>query len=96
MCVDSADSTRTYSNHCVEIFNTLGIEAARAAIMKELRKLIVFDGSYVNHCHLALCDLMTHRRSLVAITRHRINRADTGALTRCKYRPKYVVKNVSF
>ncbi|KAF9007912.1 beta and beta-prime subunits of DNA dependent RNA-polymerase [Cyathus striatus] len=86
MCIDGVDFTRTYSNSCVEIFNVLGIEAARAAIMRELRGVIEFDGSYVNYRHLALlCDLMTHRGTLMAITRHGINRADTGALMRCSF-----------
>ncbi|PCH33167.1 RNA polymerase II large subunit [Wolfiporia cocos MD-104 SS10] len=86
MCIDGVDFKRTYSNSCVEIFNVLGIEAARAAIMKELRGVIEFDGSYVNYRHLALlCDLMTHRGSLMAITRHGINRADTGALMRSSF-----------
>jgi DNA-directed RNA polymerase II subunit RPB1 len=57
MCIDGVDFRRTYSNSCVEIFNVLGIEAARAAIMKELRNVIE---SYVNYRHLALlCDIMT-------------------------------------
>ena len=86
MTIDGVDYRRTYSNSCVEIFNVLGIEAARAAIMKELRNVIEFDGSYVNYRHLALlCDLMTHRGNLMAITRHGINRADTGALMRCSF-----------
>ncbi|KAI0757559.1 beta and beta-prime subunits of DNA dependent RNA-polymerase [Daedaleopsis nitida] len=86
MCIDGVDFKRTYSNNCVEIFDVLGIEAARAAIMKELRNVIEFDGSYVNYRHLALlCDLMTHRGTLMAITRHGINRADTGALMRCSF-----------
>lgn len=86
MCIDGVDFRRTYSNSCVEIFNVLGIEAARNAIMKELRGVIEFDGSYVNYRHLALlCDLMTHRGTLMAITRHGINRADTGALMRCSF-----------
>lgn len=86
MCLDGVDFTRTYSNNCVEIFNILGIEAARAAIMKELRNVIEFDGSYVNYRHLALlCDLMTQRGHLMAITRHGINRADTGALMRSSF-----------
>ncbi|CAK5279790.1 unnamed protein product [Mycena citricolor] len=86
MCIDGVDYKRTYSNNCVEIFDVLGIEAARAAILKEIRGVIEFDGSYVNYRHLAiLCDLMTHRGSLMAITRHGINRADTGALMRCSF-----------
>ena len=43
MCLDGVDFTRTYSNNCVEVFNVLGIEAAWAAIMKELRHLRVDD-----------------------------------------------------
>ncbi|TIB06195.1 hypothetical protein E3P96_00699 [Wallemia ichthyophaga] len=84
--VKHVDATRTYSNHCQEIFEVLGIEAARNAILKELRNVIEFDGSYVNYRHLALlCDLMTNRGRLMAITRHGINRADTGALMRCSF-----------
>lgn len=86
MCIEGVDFRRTYSNSCVEIFKVLGIEAARAALLKELRSVIEFDGSYVNFRHLALlCDLMTHRGSLMAITRHGINRAETGALMRCSF-----------
>ncbi|KIJ45198.1 hypothetical protein M422DRAFT_251383 [Sphaerobolus stellatus SS14] len=86
MCIDGVDFTRTYSNNCVEIFQVLGIEAARGALLRELRGVIEFDGSYVNYRHLALlCDLMTQRGSLMAITRHGINRAETGALMRCSF-----------
>ncbi len=86
LCVDGVDFTRTTSNSCPEIFSVLGIEAARAALLKELRSVIEFDGSYVNYRHLALlCDLMTNRGQLMAITRHGINRADTGALMRCSF-----------
>ncbi|KAF8201085.1 beta and beta-prime subunits of DNA dependent RNA-polymerase [Mycena galopus ATCC 62051] len=86
MCIDGVDFKRTYSNSPVEVFNVLGIEAARAAILKELRNVIESDSSYVNYRHLALlCDLMTHRGTLMAITRHGINRADTGALMRCSF-----------
>ncbi|KAJ7919222.1 hypothetical protein B0H13DRAFT_2320639 [Mycena leptocephala] len=67
--------------HCVEIFDVLGIEAAHAAILKELRDVIEWDGSYINYRHLALlCDLMTHWGTLTALTRHGFN---TGASKRC-------------
>jgi DNA-directed RNA polymerase II subunit RPB1 len=86
MCIDNVDFTRTYSNNCVEVFQVLGIEAARNSILKELRNVIEFDGSYVNFRHLALlCDLMTQRGTLMSITRHGINRVDTGALMRCSF-----------
>ena len=48
--------------------------------------VISFDGSYVNYRHLALlCDTMTSRGHLMAITRHGINRQDTGPLMKCSF-----------
>ncbi|KAG8902646.1 DNA-directed RNA polymerase II subunit rpb1 [Tulasnella sp. 403] len=86
LCVDGVDFSRTVSNSCPEIFSVLGIEAARASLLKELRSVIEFDGSYVNYRHLALlCDVMSNRGHIMAITRHGINRADTGALMRCSF-----------
>jgi hypothetical protein len=43
------DPTRTVSNDLVEIINDLGIEAVRQSLMRELRNVIEFDGSYVNY-----------------------------------------------
>ncbi|CDS13468.1 Putative DNA-directed RNA polymerase(Fragment) [Lichtheimia ramosa] len=86
MCQRGVDERRTYSNNTVEIMEVLGIEATRKALLKELRNVIEFDGSYVNYRHLALlCDVMTNRGHLMAITRHGINRAETGALMRCSF-----------
>ena len=39
------DATRTVSNHLVEIIDVLGIEAARLALLREMRGVIEFDGS---------------------------------------------------
>ncbi|RUP44083.1 hypothetical protein BC936DRAFT_149965 [Jimgerdemannia flammicorona] len=86
MCLDGVDAKKTLSNNCVEVMEVLGIEATRASLLAELRKVIEFDGSYVNYRHLALlCDVMTNRGHLMAITRHGINRAETGALMRCSF-----------
>jgi DNA-directed RNA polymerase II subunit RPB1 len=86
LTIPGVDTTRTYSNHFIQIFEVFGIEATRSALMKELTQVLAFDGSYVNHRHLALLvDVMTSRGHLMAITRHGINRADTGALMRCSF-----------
>ncbi|KAL1914514.1 DNA-directed RNA polymerase II subunit RPB1 [Calcarisporiella thermophila] len=86
LCQEGVDHRRTYSNNCLEIMDVLGIEATRAALLKELRAVIEFDASYVNYRHLALlCDVMTMHGHLMAITRHGINRAETGALMRCSF-----------
>ncbi|RWS27708.1 DNA-directed RNA polymerase II largest subunit-like protein [Leptotrombidium deliense] len=80
------DPVRTYSNDICEIFQVLGIEAVRKAVEKELTHVISFDGSYVNYRHLALlCDVMTAKGHLMAITSHGINRQDVGALMRCSF-----------
>ena len=48
--------------------------------------MIEFDGSYVNYRHLAiLCDVMTSRGHLMAITRHGINRNGNGPLAQCSF-----------
>ncbi|PMD18480.1 putative DNA-directed RNA polymerase II subunit rpb1 [Hyaloscypha hepaticicola] len=75
LTVPGVDTTRTYSNHFIQVFEVF-----------ELTQVLAFDGSYVNHRHLALLvDVMTSRGHLMAITRHGINRADTGALMRCSF-----------
>eukprot|EP01087_Luapelamoeba_hula_P008948 TRINITY_DN2277_c0_g1_i2.p1 TRINITY_DN2277_c0_g1~~TRINITY_DN2277_c0_g1_i2.p1 ORF type:complete len:1803 (+),score=263.71 TRINITY_DN2277_c0_g1_i2:156-5564(+) len=80
------DASRTSSNNIVEVIEVLGIEAVRGALFKELRNVISFDGSYVNYRHLAmLADVMTYRGHLMAITRHGINRVETGPLMRCSF-----------
>ena len=86
LTVPGVDTTRTYSNSFSDIFEVFGIEATRSALLRELTQVLAFDGSYVNHRHLALLvDVMTSRGHLMAVTRHGINRADTGALMRCSF-----------
>jgi DNA-directed RNA polymerase II subunit RPB1 len=86
LTVEGVNIHRTYSNDLWQIVDVFGIEAARAALMHELGNVLSFDGSYVNNRHLALLvDIMTYRGSIAAVTRHGINRADTGALMRCSF-----------
>ena len=86
LATKDVDSRRTYTNDVVEIFDVLGIEAVRKAIEREMNHVISFDGSYVNYRHLALlCDVMTTKGHLMAITRHGINRQDVGPIMRCSF-----------
>lgn len=86
LAIPGVDTTRTYSNRFTEVFEVFGIEATRSAILRELTQVLSFDGSYVNHRHLALlCDIMTARGYVMAVTRHGINKSDTGALMRCSF-----------
>jgi DNA-directed RNA polymerase II subunit RPB1 len=86
LCEEHIDFTRTVSNDIVEIIQVLGVEAVRAALLNELRHVLMFDGNYVNYRHLSvLCDVMTFRGYLMAVTRHGINRQDSGPLLRCSF-----------
>ncbi|CAF3867330.1 unnamed protein product [Rotaria sordida] len=80
------DSRRTYTNDIVEIFDVLGIEAVRKSIEHEINFVMSSDGSYVNYRHLALlCDIMTTKGHLMAITKHGINRLNVGPIMRCSF-----------
>ena len=80
------DFSKTTSNDINEIFTVLGIEAARKSIITELRTVLGAYSIYVNYRHIStLCDVMTQRGMLTSITRHGINRIETGALRRCSF-----------
>uniref|UniRef100_A0A7R9ZZU0 DNA-directed RNA polymerase n=1 Tax=Pyrodinium bahamense TaxID=73915 RepID=A0A7R9ZZU0_9DINO len=86
MQIPEVDFTRVQSNDIVEILNVLGIEATRKALLFHVRMVISFDGSYVNYRHLGtLCDVMTQRGHLMAITRHGVNRTNLGPLMKCSF-----------
>mmetsp|Transcript_41397 Transcript_41397/g.119130 ORF Transcript_41397/g.119130 Transcript_41397/m.119130 type:complete len:1898 (+) Transcript_41397:64-5757(+) len=86
MLLPEVDFKRLQSNDIVEILNVLGIEAVRKALLFHIRMVISFDGSYVNYRHLGtMCDVMTNRGHLMAITRHGINRTNMGPLMKCSF-----------
>lgn len=86
MQVQEVDARRISSNDVVEIITTLGWEWVRRALLREIRMVISFDGSYVNYRHLSvLCDTMSNRGHLMAVSRHGVNRADHGPLMKCSF-----------
>jgi DNA-directed RNA polymerase II subunit RPB1 len=86
LAVEKVDHTRTTSNAVREIVTVLGVEAARRSLIHELRFVLDSYDIYVNYRHLStLCDIMTNRGALTAITRHGINRGDSGALRKCSF-----------
>ena len=80
------DNTRTISNDLLEIKDILGAEAARQSLCNELRQVLSFYGIYVNYRHISvLCDMMAQKGKLTSITRHGINRLDSGPLKKCSF-----------
>jgi DNA-directed RNA polymerase II subunit RPB1 len=80
------DSKRTISNDIIEIFDILGMEAARQSIYNEISEVLEFDGSYVNAHHMGLlCDRMTCSHKLISIFRHGINNDDIGPIAKASF-----------
>jgi DNA-directed RNA polymerase II subunit RPB1 len=79
------DAERTETNDVHETFTVLGIEAARALLIKEVRA--VLDGMDLNHRHLSLlADAMSNRGFFMSIDRHGINtRSELGPLAKCSF-----------
>jgi DNA-directed RNA polymerase II subunit RPB1 len=84
--LDYIDNTRTVSNDIVEIYNVLGIEAARQAIYNELVEVVEFDGTYINfHNYSVLVDRMTFTHKLISIFRHGINNDNIGPIAKASF-----------
>jgi DNA-directed RNA polymerase II subunit RPB1 len=78
------DSTRTISNDIREIYNVLGVEAARSALAVELTN-VIGEGA-MNYRHLSLLiDTMTFKGGLMSIDRHGINRNASSALSKSSF-----------
>jgi len=80
----NVDSTRTISNDIREIYDTLGIEAARTALYHELINVTSEDAMNYRHTSL-LIDTMTYKGQLMSIDRHGINRGDIGPLAKSSF-----------
>jgi DNA-directed RNA polymerase II subunit RPB1 len=84
--LDFVDKTRTITNDIQEIYNVLGIEAARQAIFDEFSEAIEFDGGYINYHHLTvLADRMTCSDKMISIFRHGINSDDIGPIAKASF-----------
>ena len=80
------DTSRSYSNDIYEIYELLGIEAARTVLLNEIREVIENSGENVNYRHMSLlCDIMTNRGNLMSIDRFGINRGNIGPLAKCSF-----------
>jgi DNA-directed RNA polymerase II subunit RPB1 len=86
LAYDFIDPTRTYSNDIKEIFDILGIEAARQTIYNEMFEVMEFSGVYINYHHLSLlCDRMTSTKNMVSIFRSGILNDDIGPISKSTF-----------
>ena len=86
LALDYIDYKRTVSNSITEVYNVLGIEAARATIYNEFLECFADNDTYINEHHLTLlCDRMTYCYKMISIFRHGINNDDIGPIAKASF-----------
>ena len=84
--LDFIDNKRTVSNDIKEVFNVLGLEAARQMIHDEFVDVMEFSGVYINYHHLGLlCDRMTLTKNMISIFRSGILGDDIGPISKSTF-----------
>ena len=84
--LDYIDNKRTITNNIQEVYNVLGIEAARQSIFNEISDVMEFDSTYINYHHLSLlCDRMTMSYKMISIFRHGINNDNIGPIAKASF-----------
>ncbi len=83
---DKVDRTRTTTNSIQEIYDVLGVEAARNAIINEASRTLEEQGLTVDIRHIMLvADLMTNDGDVKAIGRHGISGRKSSVLARAAF-----------
>lgn len=84
--LNGIDLNRTTCNDIMSIYETYGIDAARAALIKEFKIVFAGAGSKVNFAHIEiLCDLITNTGVPTSIDRHGMNKSETDPLARASF-----------
>jgi len=84
--LDDVDPSKTTTNSIEEIHETLGVEAARNAIIEEAHKTLSEQGLTVDIRHLMLVsDMMTNDGDVKAIGRHGISGRKSSVLARAAF-----------
>ena len=82
LALDIVDDTRTISNNVWDIYEVLGIEAARQFLIEEFMSIL--DG--INACHpCLLVDRMTHAGSISSITRYTMKKDESGPFGKASF-----------
>ena len=86
LSLDFIDNKRTYGNDIKEVFDVLGIEAARQIIYNEFTEVMEFSDVNINYHHLSLlCDRMASTINLVSIFRSGILNDDIGPISKSTF-----------
>lgn len=81
MTTDGVIGSKTKTNHILEIFNVLGIEAARTSIVGEIDYTMSNHGMSVDPRHIQLLgDVMTYKGEVLGITRFGLSKMRDSVL----------------
>ena len=84
--IEAIDRNRTYTNNIIEIYDQLGIEAARQAIVDELKETLDGARLEVDDRHLLIvADVMTSEGEVRAIGRHGVSGTKHSILARAAF-----------
>ena len=84
--IEAIDRSRTYTNNIIEIYDQLGIEAARQAIVDELKETLDGARLEVDDRHLLIvADVMTSEGEVRAIGRHGVSGTKHSILARAAF-----------
>ena len=86
MKVEGVDPTRVYTNDVKEVEKMLGIEAARNAMVHEIKQVLDMQGLNVDVRHIMLlADAMTMNGQIKSIGRHGLSGQKAGVLARAAF-----------
>ncbi|MBU0457691.1 MAG: DNA-directed RNA polymerase subunit A'' [Nanoarchaeota archaeon] len=86
LSMPEVDATRTFSNDILEIYNMLGIEAARQAIINEVYRVIEAQGLNIDIRHVMLvADIMCASGAVKGITRYGVVKEKASVLARASF-----------
>ncbi|KAL1517105.1 hypothetical protein ABEB36_000913 [Hypothenemus hampei] len=81
MATYGVDGRKTFSNNIMEVYQTLGIEAARQTIMSEIKQVMENHGMSVDYRHIMLLAAqMTHTGEVLGITRQGLSKMKQSVL----------------
>ena len=84
--MDAVDPSRTTTNSVQEIYEVLGIEAARNSVIKEAFETLKEQGLQVDVRHIMMvADIMTNDGDVKAIGRHGISGRKSSVLARAAF-----------
>ncbi|MEZ0346499.1 MAG: DNA-directed RNA polymerase subunit A'' [Infirmifilum sp.] len=91
--VEGVDPRRTRTNNILEIYEVLGVEAARMAIINEIKKVLDEHGLDVDYRHiLMVADAMTYTGKVRQVGRHGVAGEKGSILARASF--EVTVKNL--